>query len=491
MTDYKIYQKVYDNSYFDSVMLMRLSTALGSLPGVHKVSVMMGTPANLALMSEQGLWDSQELRVRSIDMCVAVQYANKADLAAVQSALTEFVHNGSVRDVKSESKATVKQSVRSWVEGSKSLSDPKVAFISVPGPFAAVEAKRALDSGFHVFLFSNNVAIKDEVLLKRQAQSRGLIVMGPDCGTSLIGGIRLGFVNHLNSGSFGIVAASGTGAQEVSTALSRAGVGISHIIGTGGRDLSAEVGGISALQGLRWLGNDELTEKIVLISKPPAERVAKKLIQELKEIRKPAAVLFLGSSLTEEYSNVRVCSTLGEVIAWGTGSDMEQSPDLPKAKAPYIRALYVGGTFAHQASILIGVVSHSRAPKAWLENNHVVIDFGDDKYTVGRPHPMIDGAFRQEVIKEALLDKNTGVLICDVVLGDGAEDDPARRVVDAITEAYKTRRDAAFPVVIAHVVGTPLDSQGYDNQVQLLKSVGVHVTQTSTAAVRAALNSVN
>ena len=258
-----------------------------------------------------------------------------------------------------------------------------------------------------------------------------------------------------------------------------------------GRDLSAEVGGISALQGLRWLGNDELTEKIVLISKPPDQGVAKKLIQELKKMGKPTAVLFLGSSLSEEDANVKICSTLGDVIAWGTGSDVERIPELPKAKAPYIRALYVGGTFAHQASILLGSVSHSSAPKPWLENNHAVVDFGDDKYTLGRPHPMIDGSFRAEAIEEALLSKNTGVLVCDVVLGDGAEDNPAKRVVDAITEANKSRRDAAIPVVIAHVVGTSLDSQGYDTQVEFLKDVGVHVTGTSTAAVRAALNSVN
>jgi FdrA protein len=353
-----------------------------------------------------------------------------------------------------------------------------------------VEAKRALDAGYHVFLFSDNVDLDDEVVLKRQAEGQGLIVMGPDCGTSLIGGIHFGFVNHVTGGPVGIVAASGTGAQEVSSALSRAGIGISHIIGTGGRDLSAEVGGISARQGLNCLAEDDLTERILLISKPPAESVAKALMQELKQLGKPAAVLFLGSSMESGDSGVQVCSTLGDIIAWATDSDLERVPDVPKAKGPYIRALYVGGTFAYQASILIGAEAHSDAAKPWLEKGHAVVDFGDDKYTLGRPHPMIDGSFRQDAIEETLLDANTGVLVCDVVLGDGAEEDPAGRVVEAIESARKKKGADDLPIVIAHVVGTPLDPQGYDKQVGRLKNVGVYVTETSTTAVQAAKSSV-
>jgi FdrA protein len=479
---------VYPNSYFDSVTLMRLNTDLAKYPGVNKVSVMMGTPANLALMTEQELWNAESPLVTPIDLCIAINYEDEDNLTDVKTALETFLKNGGLQN--SNKKVNAENvMVRSWLQGAQVLPDPKVAFISVPGPFAAAEAKQALEAGFDVFLFSDNVALDDEMVLKQRAQQLGLIVMGPDCGTSLLSGAHFGFVNHVQAGSVGIVAASGTGAQEVSCALDRAGIGISHIIGTGGRDLSEAVGGISTRQALQWMSEDDKTERILLISKPPAVSVAERLIKDLQALGKPVGVLFLGSKVASKYPRVNFFHTLGELIAWAGGGELETPPVLPRHAGRNIRALYVGGTFAHQAAGLMNV-HPSEGGKPWMQKGDCIIDFGDDRFTVGRPHPMIDGGLRQEAIKEALLDDQTGVVVCDVLLGDGSEEDPAGRVAEAVNRAKGQRTSTDFPAVVAHVVGTKQDPQGYEGQIKRLRDEGVIVTETSTTAVLAALASV-
>src|SRR5580704_9603583 len=96
-------------------------------------------------------------------------------------------------------------------------------------------------------IFSDNVPIAEEASLKHEARERGLMVMGPDCGTAIIGGVPLAFANAVPRGDIGIIGASGTGIQEVSTLIARAGRGVRHAIGTGGRDMHAEVGGLTTL----------------------------------------------------------------------------------------------------------------------------------------------------------------------------------------------------------------------------------------------------
>ena len=349
-----------------------------------------------------------------------------------------------------------------------------------------MEAKLALEAGFDVFLFSDNVDLADEAKLKRQAQKLGRIVMGPDCGTSLLSGARLGFVNHIQAGSIGIVAASGTGAQEVSSLLDQAGIGVSHIIGTGGRDLYELVGGTTTRTALQWLREDENTERIVLLSKPTSAAVAASLVEDLKALGKPVGALLMGNKIACEDRQVNLFATLGELIAWACGKEEEVPPALSVPSGGYIRALYVGGTFAFQAAELIGVLP-STAGKPWLEREHCVVDFGDDYFTRGRPHPMINGGLRQEAIREALLDQSTSVVVCDVVLGDGAEVDPAGRVADAVKQARARRTTGTFPAVVAHVVGTRQDPQGHEGQIKCLRDAGIVVTRTSTAAVLAAV----
>jgi len=479
-----VYQEIFPNAYFDSVTLMRISTELGKLPGIGKVSVMMGTPANLALMAAQGLWSLGSEPVSPVDLCMAVEYQTENDLAGVKAKLRTLLRGDSQKTIQQVTAGDT--TARSWVQASKNLPEPKIAFISVPGSFAAVEAKLALEAGFDVFLFSDNVDLADEAELKRRAQKLGRIVMGPDCGTSLLSGARLGFVNHIQAGAIGIVAGSGTGAQEVSSLLDQAGIGVSHIIGTGGRDLYESVGGITTRTALQWLREDEKTERIVLISKPTLAAVAASLVQELKSLGKPVGALLLGNKIACEDRHVTLFATLGELIAWACGKEEEVPPALSLPAGGYIRGLYVGGTFAFQAAELIAV-RPSTAGKPWLERAHCVVDFGDDYFTRGRPHPMIDGGLRQEAIREALLDPGTSVVVCDVVLGDGAEADPAGRVANAVKQARARGTTGTFPAVVAHVVGTRQDPQGYEGQIKCLREAGIVVTRTSTAAVWAAV----
>lgn len=482
-----ICQTVFPNAYFDSVTLMRISGELGKLSGIGKVSVMMGTPANLALLAEQELWIPGDRPVAPVDLCMAVEYETASDLATVKAALDTFLRGNPQKNNKPAGVGDC--TGRSWLQAANALPEPKIAFISVPGPFAAVEAKLALEAGFDVFLFSDNVDMADEVALKQLAQKLGHVVMGPDCGTSLLSGARLGFVNHVRPGPVGIVAASGTGAQEVSSLLDQAGIGVSHIIGTGGRDLHESVGGITTRKALQWLREDEKTERIVLLAKPPAASVAASLVEDLKVAGKPAGVLFMGAKADSGNRSVAFCATLGELIAWACGKPEEVPPLLPRAPGAYIRALYVGGTFAFQAAGLMNL-HPSAEGKPWVGPGHCVVDFGDDRFTLGRPHPMIDGSLRQEAIRETLLDPATGVVVCDVVLGDGAEADPAGRVADAVRRARAERSGRDFPAVVAHVVGTRQDPQGFNRQSECLREAGIVVTRTSTAAILAAVKSV-
>ncbi|GAB1483254.1 hypothetical protein MASR2M78_20700 [Treponema sp.] len=484
-----LYQNIHTNSYFDSVTLMRLSVELGKLPGVQKVSAMMGTPANLTMLSDQGLYRQTLPEVGPADLCVCVAYSAEENLPEVVLAEKAFLEAGST-SAPSTTRSATATAVGSWKEGALALSEPRVAFISLPGPSAAVEAKRALDADFDVFLFSDNIDQDDEVILKQRARDAGRLVMGPDCGTAMIGGIRFGFANRVRAGSVGLVAASGTGAQEIASALDRAGIGISHIIGTGGHDLSGAVGGITTRQAAILLAEDQGTKRIVVISKPPDPDVAKDLTVFLAKLGKPVSILFLGMEVAKASGSLSFYRTFGDLIAHETGQVAEIPQVKHHSQGRFIRALYVGGSFAYQAADLLKV-KMSVEGKPWTAMGHCVVDFGDDRFTQGRPHPMIDGSLRQQVIHEVLVDLTTGVLVCDVVLGDGSEDDPAGRIVQAVQQARKDRQGTDFPAVIVHVVGTAQDLQGYARQVGSLRDAGVLVADTSTAALESALAGID
>ena len=401
----------------------------------------------------------------------------------------------------------------------KSNPDINIAIISVPGNHAAREARQALERGVHVFLFSDNVSISEEVQLKQLAREKHLLVMGPDCGTAIINGVGLGFANAVRRGPIGIVGASGTGIQEISTQLDHLGVGISHAIGTGGRDLTAEVGGITMLMGLNMLAEDDMTNVIVLTSKPPATEVAEKIMTVAKACGKPVVINFLGSPISNNKpplyftDSLENTALLAAELVKGTSIQTNKNPDLDKdclkqleawAKRimpgqNYLRALYAGGTLCYETLLLSQVVlpniySNLTIPGVKpLANSsksigHTFIDIGEDEFTQGRAHPMIDPSLRNERLLAEAKDPSVALLMVDVVIGFGAPENPAQDLLVILNEIQQiTNQQGRYLPIIATVCGAANDFQNYYDQVDRLKQAGVLVPKSNAEAARIAL----
>jgi FdrA protein len=374
------------------------------------------------------------------------------------------------------------------------------ALISVPGDFAAAEARKALRRGLHVMIFSDNVSIEDEVALKIEAKERGLLVMGPDCGTAILNGVPIAFANNVRPGNVGIVGASGTGIQEVSCLISRRGGGISHAIGVGGRDLKEEVGGISTLMAIKALEADPSTEHIVVISKPPAASVATKVIEEAERCTKPVTICFIGDEPRSNGTNITFTNTLkgaAESARGGRAFGFFSFIELPLPPGRNrVRGLYSGGTLAAEAQTIFlqgDVTVASNAPVTGAKDlseggdAHVFLDLGDDLYTQGRPHPMIEPAIRRDPLHDALDDPSVGVLLVDVVIGHGAHADPAVELIDMLHDLAND----TMPVIIASVTGTDEDPQCYSAQVALLQEAGIMVAPSNADAALAAVNLIS
>jgi FdrA protein len=353
-----------------------------------------------------------------------------------------------------------------------------VAVVAVPGPYAALEAHQALSAGLHVFLFSDGVALEDEIALKRRARGRGLFVMGPECGTSIIHGVGLGFANRVRRGAIGVVGASGTGIQEVTTLIHRLGAGISHAIGTGGRDLHAAVGGITTRHALERLGADAGTHVIVIVSKPSSREVADGVLAAAALIGKPVIACLLGyDGATPD--GVRAVATLEEAavaaarLVNGKVGELDRSGGVVRRGAPgAIRGFFTGGTLCEEAQRLAGGAAA-----------HRFVDFGAEEYTRGRPHPIIDPSRRHAAILEAAEDPDVRVLLLDLVLGDCAHPDPAGALDPVLAVAYeRARRGGRELAVVAHVVGTDGDAQVLARQEDTLRKRGVVVCASNRIA---------
>jgi succinyl-CoA synthetase alpha subunit len=380
------------------------------------------------------------------------------------------------------------QAPRSLRAALRQQPDATVAVVSVPGQYAAGEARQALGLGLHVFLFSDNVSVEDEVQLKQQGREHGLLVMGPDCGTAILNGVGLGFANVVRRGRVGLIGASGTGIQEVSCLLDRAGDGISHAIGTGGRDLHAEVGGIATLQALELLADDPSTETIVLISKPPAPAVAERILDAAAATGKKIVACLLGSTTTPR-EGVALASNLYQAARLGASDATRwkgiSAGDLPRLRLRegqrQVRGLFCGGTLCDEAELALA------AGEGAIERE--LIDFGDDQFTRGRAHPMIDPTLRNQALLEAAADMRVAVVLLDVILGYGAHPDPAGAVTPALEEAQ--RRAAAEGrqlAILTHIVGTERDPQSLGQQEAKLRAAGAHVFGSNYhAAVAASL----
>jgi len=483
-----VVNRVRHGFYADSVALMRIARALSSETGVLEASLMIGSPSNKALLAESGLLAEAARTAQADDLVIAVRARDAARAAAALEAAERLLAGGAAVPGASEAPAQSSSALTGFGPALAALPAANLALISVPGEFAALEARRALERGLHVMIFSDNVPLEEEVALKRRALERGLLVMGPDCGTALIGGVPLAFANAVPRGDIGLVSASGTGLQEVSCLLARAGRGVSHGIGVGGRDLSESVGGLMTLAALDALEADRATKRIVVISKPPAAAVMDKVVARAARSRKPVVLCLLGAQAQAGRNGITFARTLEAAALAASGKRPTRAPAPLPARRGWIRGLYSGGTLCAEAQIVLmdeGHALQSNAPVPGAQRvrrgaaGHRLIDLGADEYTRGRPHPMIDPALRNEQLERALRERDVAALLLDVVIGTGAHPDPAGQIAQRLRGAGPRR-----PAVVASVTGTDADAQGYARQVATLRAEGVIVARSNAEAAR-------
>jgi succinyl-CoA synthetase alpha subunit len=481
-----------------------LSSRLAKLPGLIQASAIMASEANLALLREAKLLSSAT-DAGPNDLLITLEGQSEAAIAgAMKEAEAAFNDNPRTRD----SGGSKREPPRSLEMGIEQAPNANLALISTPGDYAASEALKALHLGLNVMLFSDNVSGEDEIALKHYARDHGLMVLGPDCGTAILNGVPLGFANVIKRGAIGVVAASGTGLQQVTCLADRLGVGISQAIGTGGHDLSREVGGITMLQGIEALAADKATKVIVLISKPPAAEVAERVLAKARATRKRVVICFLGiDPKTIVGGNMTPVKTLEDAAhvaaALAKGQKPKRASQAIVTKLPtlkhgqkYVRGLYSGGTFCYEASLLLGealspVYSNTPVGKAskledvWQSRANTLVDLGDDVFTRGRPHPMIDHRLRNERIATEAADPETAVILLDVVLGYGSHMDPAGEIVPVIVAARKRAAKAGRnPVFVGFVCGTDGDPQNLSRQEAALRDAGMILTRSNAEAVR-------
>ena len=509
--------EIRKNAYFDSVTLMLISKDLKKIDGVKEALVGMGTELNIEIAHNIGLATPEfDASVTGNDFFVAVDCDSDEVFLAAQQKVEELLSKKAEQKEASYFPPTL--------EGAVKL-DPalNMAVISVPGRFAADLAKSCLEHNIHVMLFSDNVTIEEEKALKEYAAPRGLLVMGPDCGTAIINNVPLAFANVVPKGEIGMVCASGTGTQEISSIIAQLGCGVSQVIGTGGRDLKLEIGGLMMKLGLEALIDDPNTKVITLVSKPPAKEIASEILDIAKAAGKPVVVCFIGGDRAEieekglvaavsleDAAHKAVALLKGEPVRDFTGFTMgeqqaEALADEIAAKMAkgqqYVRGLYTGGTLCDEAmKLMIDSLGHiySNIPlhaadkladaRSGKSLRHCFLDFGDDEFTVGRPHPMIDPSLRAERVVIDGADPETAIILCDCVIGYGSHEDPAADLAEAIAKAKAVAEKAGRHLCcICAVCGTEGDPQRLSLTQQKLSEAGAVVLPSNAQATRLAL----
>lgn len=502
-----IKHKIYPNLYKDSVSLMTVSAKAIAVEGIEQASVVMASATNLENLADAGLGTYD---AHPNDLIVAVSGDDGAcdeALTIVEALLTEQGSSGADDVVSDVAASSIQMAVS---------RDPAVNFalISVPGDYAAAEAMKSLRLGMDVMIFSDNVPASQELEIKQYADSQDLMVMGPDCGTAIVNGIPLGFANVVRRGPIGLVGASGTGTQEVTVRVHQLGSGISQALGTGGHDLAEAIGGISMMHGLNALADDDDTEVIVLVSKPPSEAVAERMLSRAAEIDKPVVVMFLGADpASVERPGIYAAGYLAQAadlaVAVTQGKEPVRTPihishrtevalfEARRRMADsqrYVRGVFSGGTFCFEAQLIAadhGLRSYSNTPTQGNDKladlgtsvENTIIDMGDDEFTQGRPHPMIDPSQRDARVRKELADPTTAVVLLDVVLGYGSADDPVSDLIAVIAAGRSAAKaEGRHPLIVAYVCGTDRDLQGRDAVVSSLRAAGVLVAETNAEA---------
>jgi FdrA protein len=491
--------EVRPGAYYDSAVLMQLQRSLAGLPGVLDAGVVMGTDANKALLAQSDLLPSEAQAAAADDLVIVVR---AQDNAAAQAALAQ------VNELLARRKSSLSQREvyrpASLETAAQIMPEAAWVLVSVAGRYAAGVARQALHLNKNVFLYSDNVSLDDEIALKQMAAERGLLVMGPDCGTAIIHGVGLGFANKVRQGPIGVVAAAGTGLQQVTSRIHQLGGGITCGIGTGGRDLSEKVGAVTIRQGLDLLSRDPDTCVIVLISKPPAPQVAENVLQVARSAGKPVVVDFIGRSPSaRQVDNLHFATSLDEAAETAVQLTAQtlQFP-IPNTQTTahfasgqrYLRGLFSGGTLAYEAQLILQnyvPVVYSNAPlhkehrlaNSLVSQEHTIVDLGEDEFTVGRLHPMMDNDLRIRRLHQEVQDPEVAVILLDVVLGYGAHPNPASELAPAIARARTLAQEAGrYLEIVAVVTGTDEDPQDFEAQTRQLEMAGAQVKTSNDAA---------
>lgn len=512
-----VHSSVRAGSYHDSVVLLRLQRGLTELPGVLDAGVAMATAANRELLRASGLWTGAADGAGDADLVIVVRAETEA------AAVAALARVDGLLAVRAAGAGSGGYRPRSLGGALRQAPTARWVLISIPGRYAAAVADQALGAGRSVFLYSDNVSRGDELALKRKAAERGLVVLGPDCGTAIVAGAGLGFANRVRPGNIGLIGPSGTGLQMVASRIHAGGGGISHALGTGGRDLSLEIGGLAAEAALDLLARDPATKVIVIVSKPPAPAVATRLLARARATGKPVVACFLGlvppgrrlgpvsfaAGLAEAAElAVKLTATTPEPIPESAGTFTPEPPGtvLPasrptfvSADLPHLRGLFSGGTLAYEAQLALELVltplwsnapvgTVQNLPDPWASRDHTILDLGADEFTVGRLHPMLDPDLRLRRFRTEAADPSVGLLVLDVVLGDGAHADPAGVLAPEIERALAARRTTGPPLqIVTWVVGTDADGQDLAEQQATLERAGARVVHTAEELAELAL----
>lgn len=495
-----LYTVIKKNSYQDSINLMLLTNSINTLAGITKCSIMMGTDANKDILKNSDLLTAEAESAAPSDMIIVVETADEKIVGNVLEEAENFLNDLAVKRKKNNP-----DSVTSIEAALEELPEANLALFSIPGEYAAEEIEKAIDQGLHVFSFTDNISLEDEVRLKKKAHEKGLLLMGPDCGTGIISSIPVAFTNVIRPGNIGIVGASGTGIQEVTTIIDRMGGGVVHAIGTGGRDLSESVNAITVRDAILGLEHHEPTDVIVVISKPPAKKVRDEIVELLHNLSKPVVAIFLGEKpdhhegsvylahTLEETARIAVDLSKGRAVKPNYMEDIKYEIKTTLSQDKTVKGLYSGGTLAAEAGMLITEalgLGKLVKKEGYILNTrgYEVLDLGDDIYTQGKPHPMIDPEVRIKKIREYADDENTGVILLDCVLGYGSHPDMAAALADEIKDAIqKAKEKGRILYFVATVCGTEHDPQSYPLAIRTLRECGALVEESNAKAVRLAL----
>jgi FdrA protein len=498
--------------YYDSVKLMLVTNELNLVEGIQEAAIVMGTDLNKESLERTGLITPEASMAAATDMIIAIEGESDEVISSALAKLEELLKGN--KDTNKE-KAYRPRSMELAIT---MQPQSNMCIISVPGQYAKDVAKEALNNNVNVMMFSDNMSLEDELLLKELAVKKDLLMMGPDCGTAMINGVPLCFCNKVRQGKIGIVAASGTGAQEVMTLVHSLGGGLSQVLGTGGRDLSERIEGRMMLLALKALNEDSNTEVIIVISKPPAKSVGGKILGFIRDnITKPVVINFLGAEFENAAEgNVNFEATLEGAAVKAVelaGYGMKKSRDevdklissLAEAEASklnksqnYVRGLYSGGTLAYESlftmekyfePVYSNLSKTNKVKDIYNIEGHTTIDFGEDEFTNGRPHPMIDPTLRHEVFKNMLEDEETAVIVMDMVLGYGSNLTPHKVFVESLKEHNK--KGLRHISVVANICGTEDDPQDYHTICNEMKEAGIIILDSNYSAVKLACKIVS